>query len=110
MRVFRVIALIGSIAFFVGFVAFDHAVPSEKFKLRTVKYAVKVESAEGGDQKGHIVLTYEAKGITSNREGKWFEEGWVHRMVLLIDMNLKTGQGSLEGYEAVADRDGNKYC
>lgn len=31
-------------------------------------------------------------------------------MVLLIDMNLKTGQGSLEGYEAVADRDGNKYC
>ncbi len=110
MSRFKLIAFITLITLAFSVVLVGNALAEEKIKLRTAKYWVKWEQIEVGDQEGHVIALLETKGITTNKEGKSFGDGWVHRMTLLIDTNQKTGLGSLQGYEEVTDRDGNKYC
>ena len=74
-----------------------------------MKSSVKWEQIAVGDQEGHALVVEEAKGVSSNMEGKWFGEGWVQRHVGFIDMNTTTGMTSGHGYEEVTDQDGNKY-
>jgi len=105
MKLIPFIALI-TLAFAIAFVG--DAVAGEKIKLRTVKYAVKWEAINVGDEEGHVVAIQEAKGIVSNREGKPFGEGWVHRYVATIDMNYKTKFGIGHWYEEVTDPAGDK--
>jgi hypothetical protein len=108
MSPFRIIVLIGVIALFVGVVALGDALAGEKFKLRTVKHSVKWEQVNAGDEEGHVVAINETKGIVSNKEGKWFGDGWLQRYAALFDINPKAGPVA-NGYEEVADRDGDKY-
>jgi len=70
MRVFRVIALIGFIAFFVGFVAPDHAVAGEKFKVRIVKHNTKWHPIAVPCEGGKVVGSFEEKGVSTNMGGK----------------------------------------
>jgi hypothetical protein len=70
---------------------------------------VKWEAINGGDEEGHVVATFEDKGIVTELEGRKFEDGGVNRSVGLMDMNVKTGLGSGSGYLELTDRDGDKY-
>ena len=104
----KIIALIGLITFAFGITAIGNAVAGEKFKLRTIKYVVKFEKIDVGDEKGHIIAVFEAKGIVSNMEGKSFGDGWVLRLVGFSDSNPKTGFSRAHGYEEMTDKDGDK--
>jgi hypothetical protein len=110
MRAFRVLACIAVIALFVGIAVVGDAQAGEKFKVRTVKQSVKWEQIEVGDQEGHIIAISEAKGISTNMEGKWFADGWVQHYVALGDFNPKTGIIVAHGYEQRTAPDGGKVC
>jgi len=109
MSAFRVIAFLGLIGLFLGVVALGNAMAGEKFKFRTVKHFVKFETINVGDEEGHIIAVSEAKGLVSNKEGKWFGDGWPHHFVALFDINPKIGVVVGHGYEYVTDPDGDRY-
>jgi len=93
-----------------GIAVVGDALAGEKFKVRTVKQKVKWEQIEVGDQEGHIIAVAEAKGISTNMEGKWFADGWVQHYAALYDLNPKVGLLVTRGYEQRTDRDGDKVC
>jgi hypothetical protein len=104
----KIVATIALIAFAVGIVLVGNAVAGEKFKGRTVWYSTKWEQLSAPGEEKHLLAVNEAKGISSNTEGKAFGEGTVERFVALVDIDLKTEIGSQHGYQESTDRDGNK--
>ena len=81
---------------------------AEKVKCQNIYHVVKWEQVNVGDQDGHVVAVYEVKGITTNLEGKSFLNGVSYHETSLCDVNLKTGEGSGQGYFDQTDRDGDK--
>jgi len=108
MSALRVIALFGLIALFVGVVALGDAQAGEKFRGRSVMYFVKWERIDVPGEEKHFVVAFEAKGINSNKEGKAYGEANVLRQAAILDIDLKTEEGYVIGYEEATDRDGNK--
>ena len=108
MRVFKVVALIGFIAFFVGFVASDHAVAGEKFKVRIVKHNTKWHRIDVPGEGGKVVGSFEEKGVSTNMGGKAIWEEWADTAVGLWETNSKTGVGLGYRYSESTDRDGDK--
>jgi hypothetical protein len=108
MTKFRVISLLALFAMFLGVVAVGDAVAGEKFKARGVKYVVKFEPVNVGDEEGHVVGVFEAKGVHNNMQEKKFLDGWACHEMGVIDTNLKTGSGNAHGYQEIWDQDGDK--
>jgi hypothetical protein len=104
----KIIGMMVLIAFAMGIVLVNCAVAGEKFKGRTVWYMTKWEQIGVPGEEKHLMALDEAKGISSNTEGKTFGEGTADRQVLFVDIDLKTETGSLHGYQESTDRDGNK--
>ena len=95
-------------AFFVGFVAPDHAVAGEKFKVRIVKHNTKWHPIAVPGEEGKVVSSCEDKGVSTNMEGKAIWEGWADAAVGLWEANSRTGVGLGYGYSESTDRDGGK--
>ncbi len=105
----KIVAMMALISFAMGAFMVGDALAGEKFKCRTVMYTTKFHPIDVGDEDGHIVAVWEGKGIQNNREGKWFNDGWVDVNRGISDVNLKTGVGSIVYYGYVTDKDGDKY-
>ena len=105
---FKLIAFIALITLAFGVALISDALAGEKVKARNVSHSVKWEQINVGDEDGHVVAVTEAKGITTNSEGKWLFNGWAYHDTSLYDINLKTGLGSGQGYGDQTDRDGDK--
>jgi hypothetical protein len=99
------IALI-TLAFSVALVG--NVMAGEKFKGRTVKHLLKWEQTNVGDEEGHVIVLFEAKGISTDLQGRSYTDGWVEHEEGLFDMNTKTGAGSCQGYSEFAGKDGEK--
>ena len=110
MSRFKLVAFIALFTVAFGMILVAYALAGEKFKVRTVKQSVKWEPIEVGDQEGHIIAVGEAKGISTNLEGKWFADGWVQHWVGLSDINPKAGLVVVQGYEQRTAPDGSKVC
>ena len=100
----KVIAFIAVITLAFGMTAIDNAVAAERIAGRNVKHNVKWEQIEVGDEEGHVIAVYENKGINSRTDGKTF----VSWECGILDMNLKTGVGSGNGYGTTTDKAGDK--
>jgi len=109
MSAFRVIALVGLVALFLGAVAVGDAVAAEKWKGRTVWYTVKWEQVNVPGEEGHLVAVSEAKAIGSRIEGQILREGQIEHQAQLVDIDLKTGLGHGHGYAVLTDGDGDKF-
>ena len=96
------------VAFTIGIFLVGNALAGMHVKGRVVSHSIKWQQIDVGDQDGHVVAIVELKGITTNMEGKWFIDGWSYHEWSLLDINLKTGLGTGNGYGDVTDRDGNK--
>ena len=107
-KISKIIALTALIALAFGMTTIGNAVAGEKHKIRIVWYGVKWEQIDVPGEEGHIIGIGDAKGISTNLEGKAFLDGFVARNVAFVDVNPKTGLGSIQGYEEFTDRDGNK--
>ena len=103
----KIVGIMALIVFAMGILLVGDAVAGEKFKCREVSYVTKWEQINVGDEKGHMVVLFEAKGIDSNKEGKTFCEGWLHWKAGLLDINPKTGVTG-NGYITLTDKDGHK--
>jgi hypothetical protein len=100
----KVIAFIAVITLAFGMTAIDNTVAAERIAGRNVKHNVKWEQIEVGDEEGHVIAVYESKGISSRTDGKTsllWECG-------ILDINLKTGVGSGNGYGTTTDEAGDK--
>jgi hypothetical protein len=109
MSRFKLIAFIALITLAFGVSLVADALAGEKMKGRTVKYTVKWESVDVGDEEGHVVAVYEHRGVQSILEGRKSADGAVLREVGLLDMNMKSLTGSGFGYGDLTDKDGDKY-
>ena len=105
----KIVAMVALMAFAIGIVLVGNVVAGEKFKGRTVGYTTKFQPIDVGNEDGHVVAVWECKGIQTNMEGKWFNDGWVDHETGISDVNFKTGVGSIFFYGDVTDRDGDKY-
>jgi hypothetical protein len=108
MSRYKIMALVVIFTFVIGLTLLGDAL-AEKVKARNVMHGVKWEQVNVGDEDGHVIAVAEAKGITTNLEGKWFADGFAYHDTSLYDINLKTGLGSGQGYGDLTDKDGDKY-
>jgi hypothetical protein len=104
----KIVAMMALIAFVMGIALVGDVVAGEKFKGRSDLNMLKWEQIKVGDEEGHVVAFYEKKGISTNLEGKQLFDGCLVRETGLLDLNLKTGVGSAQGYGDGTDKEGNK--
>ena len=105
----KMVGMMVLIVFAMSILLVGDALAGEKFKCRTVGYTTKFQPIDVGDEDGHVVGVWECKGIQTNMEGKWFNNGWVDIERGFSDVNVKTGVGSIFFYGEVTDKDGDKY-
>jgi hypothetical protein len=104
----KIMGIMALIAFTMGIVLVGDVVAGEKFKGRTVWYTTKWEQIGVPGEEKHLMALEDAKGISSNTEGKAFGEGTAERLVGSVEIDLKTETGSNYGYQESTDRDGDK--
>ena len=104
----RIFALIALITFALGVILVGNALAGEKVKFRTGLYGTKWEQVAVGEEEGHVVAVYDAKGLITNLEGKKFLDGWLLRESGLMDINGKAGTWSAQGYADFTDGNGDK--
>jgi len=103
-KIFAVTALVMLVF---GIATIDCAVAGEKQKIKAhgAQYTVKWEQIEVGDEEGHVIAVTESKQI-------YFDELTGEKSssisIGLMDINIKTGQGSGQGYGVSLHKDGNK--
>ena len=76
-----------------------------KYKSHGATFTDKWEQIEVGDEEGHVLAVYKSKAI-------YFNESTGKKSVCFsvntMDINLKTGQGFVQGYGITTDKDGDK--
>lgn len=103
----KIISTVAVIIFVLTIVTINCAVAGEKVKVKThaATFSGKIEPVEVGDEEGHVLFTYKAEQI-------YFNENTGERLhgpfVNFMDINMKTGQGFLQGYGSTIDKDGDK--
>ena len=104
----KIVGMMALVAFAMGIVLVGDGLAGEKIKVRTANYRVKVETINVPGEEGHILMIYETKGISIVLQGPESFDGNTVWAGGVIDMNQKTGVGSLHGYTERTDRDGHK--
>ncbi len=104
----KIIGIMVLILFAMGILLVGDVVAGEKFKGRTVWYRTKVEQINVPGEEKHLMGFREGKGISSNTEGKAFNDGVVWESVGVFDLDLKVETGFAHGYAVGTDRDGDK--
>jgi hypothetical protein len=107
MSRYKMFAFITLVTLAFGIAIVGNALAGEKFKCRGVKYCTKWEQINVGDEKGHVIVLYEAVGIHSNMEGNPFGEGMLNWEAGVLNISPSTGMTG-NGYLTLTDRDGDK--
>ena len=91
----KILTIITVVVFVFGLAMIDCAVAGEKIKVHGVSFVTNFNQMEVGDEEGHLLLLIEQKVL-------YIDEKTGERMVgtskNLMDVNVKTGQGTLQGY------------
>ena len=88
-----------------GIATIDCAVAAEKVKYHGTSVTTNWQQMEVGDEEGHVLATSEAKQIYINEKTG---EKLVSICKNTMDINLKTGQGTLKGYGVSTFPNGDK--
>jgi hypothetical protein len=94
-----------AVVFVFGIAMIDCAVAGEKIKLHGVSFVTDSKQVEVGDEEGHVLLILVQKQLSIN------EKTGVKVVATsknLMDINLKTGQGTLKGYAVETFPNGDK--
>jgi hypothetical protein len=83
----------------------DFAVAGEKMRWHGAGFSTEWKQIEVGDEEGHILAVSSAKQLYVDENTG---ERAVGNAVNTIDINMKTGQGTVSGYGWTADKDGDK--
>ena len=101
----KIISAAAVITFVFGIATIDCAVAAEKHKWHGTSYTVKWEQFEIGDEEGHVIAIYEQKQIYFNENTGAKTPSTTYG---ILDLNIKTGQGSGRGYGVNFFKDGAK--
>ena len=93
------------VIFILGIPTIDCSAESTKQKSHGVGYQTKWEQIEVGDEEGHIIGISLIKQFYFNETNG---EKLPSTSIGLIDMKLKTGEGTGHGYGVTTDKDGDK--
>jgi hypothetical protein len=93
------------VVFVFGAAMIECAVAGEKFKSHGVSFVTGWNQLEVGDEEGHVLATVDQKQLYFNETTG---EKNVSTSKNLMDINLKTGQGSLRGYGVETHANGDK--
>ena len=97
---FTVISLIFGLVFVYGVAA------GEKVKGHATSINTKFEKMDVGDVEGHFIAVYEAKQL-------WIDDDTGEKSIAighgLMDMNAKTGEGTINGYSVRIYPNGEKW-
>lgn len=89
------ITLIAFIIFVFSLSLLEFALAGEKIKLHGSSFITEWQQLEVGDTEGHVMAIFKAKQIYLNEINN---EKFTSSEVNTMDINLKTGQGSVKGY------------
>jgi len=89
------IPLISLIVFAFSVSMLDCALAGEKIKMHASSFITEWQQMEVGDTEGHVMAVFKAKKIYINEINN---EKHTSSDVSIMDINLKTGQGNLQGY------------
>ena len=101
----KIFAVTAVVMFVFGIATIDCAVAGEKMKWHGASFTTNWQQIEVGDEEGHVVVVYEAKQIYFD---ELTGERWAGPEANMLDINLKTGQGFVQGYGSITDKDGDK--
>jgi hypothetical protein len=92
---FKIFSVITLLLFVFGIAMVDCAVAGEKVKAHGVSFVTNWNQIEVGDEDGHVLAIFEQKTLYINDKTG---EKAVGTSTNLMDINLKTGPGTLKGY------------
>jgi hypothetical protein len=101
----KIILFTTTVLFIAGNATIDFALAGEKQKWHGASYTVKWEQIEIGDEDGHVIAIYEQKQVYFDDETG---EKTPSTTFGILDLNIKTGQGSGHGYGVTFYKDGDK--
>jgi hypothetical protein len=94
-----------AVLFVFGIVMIDYAMAGEKVKLHATSVTTKMHQMEVGDEEGHVIILSESKQVYFNEKTG---EKETRVGINIMDINLKTGKGTLKGYGVMTSPNGDK--
>jgi hypothetical protein len=101
----KILTLTTVVFFISGIAMINCAVAGEKVNYHGTSFTTDWQQIEIGDEEGHVLAVYKAKQLYVNKKTG---EKTVSTTVNTMDINIKTGQGSVRGYGWSVDKDGDK--
>ncbi len=101
----KILTVTTVVLFVFGVAIIDCAVAGEKVKWHGASFMTNWQQIEVGDEEGHVMAIFEEKEIYINEKTG---EKTASTAVNSVDMNLKTGLGTVTGWGWSADKDGDK--
>ena len=93
------------VLFVFGIAIIDSAVAGEKVKLHGTSVTTKSHQMKVGDAEGHVIILSEVKQVYFNEKTG---EKSTRIGTYIMDINLKTGKGTLKGYGVMTSPNGDK--
>ena len=93
------------IVFVFSMATIDCALAGEKVKGTATSVRTKWHPIKVDDEEGHVIAVYESTNVYSKTESGEIPTGISRGF---IDMNVKTGQGTLHGYVVITYPNGDK--
>ena len=101
----KILTVTTMLLFVFGIAMIDGAVAAEKVKFHGTSVTTNSQQMEVGDEEEHVLVIYEAKQIYINEKTG---EKFVSTSINTMDINLKTGQGTVKGYGVSTFPNGDK--
>ena len=101
----KIIKVTSVVLFICGMLTIDCAMAGEKMSWHGTTFNTDWKQIEVGDEEGHVLAVYSSKQLyVDNKTGEKSVSSGVNTM----DINIKTGQGTVSGYGVSVDKDGDK--
>ena len=101
----KLFTVLTAVLFVFGVAMIDYAMAGEKVKLYATSVTTKSHQMEVGDEEGHVIVISESKQV-------YFNEKTGEKLTRvgqnILDINLKTGKGTLKGYGVMTSPNGDK--
>jgi hypothetical protein len=91
----KILAMTALVFFVSGIAMIGSAIAGEKFTLHGVSFGTSWKQAEVGDVEGHVLAISESKALFIDNKTGGKSLGTETNF---LDINLKTGRGTLKGY------------
>ena len=102
----KIVAVTTVVLFVFGMALIDYAMAGEKVKLYATSVTTKAHQMKVGDEEGHVIILSESKQVYFNEKTG---EKLTRVGTNIMDINLKTGKGSLiKSYGVMTSPNGDK--